>query len=323
MKPSMTQKRDRTRPRPPGLAPKEIAHRDRLREVALKWMGKPPGMPKALAQKFEREAKGGKTIKDLTDINSKSYIVPNSRFRKHCDLNPAWGKRMYRLSAANSGKKKSANSKRGVATRKMCLRGLHPMKGHNLMLDINDGRPRRRCRACFTARLHGKPMTAEMMERLKTALRGGASLGEILWGRPMGGGPKDRSLAITTPGKFYHQRRVDPDFDAFVEEHIADSNSRGFIARQVRTGLKKKKSDAVLPPELRPTIVVMAAVRGRLRALDPSGKLAKKLEDQRRRSDPEKRDKMNAAQREQRRRRRNSLLRVKERASSTPVRAAK
>lgn len=305
MKLTRPHKRDRTRPRSAGLSPEEVAHRDLLRELAFKWMGKPPGMSKALARKFEREAKSGKTIKDLTDVHSKSYVVPNSRFRKHCEMHPAWGRKMYKLSAANASRKKITSNGRAVATRKMCLRGLHPMKGHNLMVDVNKGRPRRRCRACFMARIHGRPMTAETMDRLKVALRGGASLGEILHGRPLGGGPADHSLIITTPGKFYHQREIDADFAAFVEEHIIDNVSKSQIARHIRGDRRKKNQGAALPRELIPTVVAIAKVRRRLKALDPTGRLTKRLEDRTRRSDPEKREKMNAALREQRRRRRS------------------
>jgi hypothetical protein len=310
-------KRDRTRPRPAELPPKEIVRRDRLRASAFKWMGKPPGLPKALARQFEREAKGGKTIKDLTDLRSKSYIVPHSRFRKHCTINPAWGKRMYRLSDVNSGKKKSDNSNRAVATRTMCLRGLHPMKAHNLMLDTNAGRPRRRCRACFMARMHGKPMTTETMERLKKAINDGTPLAEILHGNPLGGGPKDRSLAITTAAKFNHQREIDPDFARFVNEHIVDNNSIGQIARRARDGLKKKNPDAVLPREMRPTVVAIARLRRRLRTVDKDGKLAARLDleknrekrnekqrEVRKKHTASQREKRNASQRERRRKRR-------------------
>jgi hypothetical protein len=256
----------------------------------------PPGMPQTLAQRFEREANDGKTIRDLTDINSKSYIVPNSRFRKHCDLNPAWGNKIRKLSDANAAKKKKLSNGRSVATRKFCLKGLHPMKGHNLMIDPG----RRRCRACFMARMHGKPMTAETMERLKNAIKAGTPLAEILHGKPLGGGPNDRSLAITSAAKFYHQRKIDPDFASFVDQYIVISNSVGQIARRARDA--EKNPNAVLPPEMRPTVVAIARLRHRLRAIDPDGKLAKRLEDQKRRSDPEYRAKEKAQRRERRRR---------------------
>jgi hypothetical protein len=284
MKPSMTQKRDRTRPRPAGLTPKEIAHRDRLREVALKWRGMPPGMPQALARQFERKANDGKTIKDLTDINSESYIVPNSRFRKHCDLNPAWGSKIRKLSDANAAKKKKLSNGRSIATREFCLKGLHPMKGHNLMIDPG----RRRCRACFMARMHGKPMTAETMDRLKNAIKDGTPLAEFLHGKPLGGGRKDRSLVITTPAKFYHQREIDPEFASLVDKHITTSNVVGQLARRVRCGHKKQKTDAALSPEMRPTVIAMARLRHRHRTMD-GGKYApalKRQDDKRYRRNP-------------------------------------
>ena len=98
------------------------------------------------------------------------------------------------------------------------------------------------------------------------------------------------------------QREIDADFAAFVDQYIVDSNSRGQIARRVRDGLKNKTPGAVLPRELRPTVVALARLRRRLKTMDPGGKLAKRLEDQKRRSDPEYRAKENAQQRERRRR---------------------
>ena len=125
------------------------------------------------------------------------------------------------------------------------------MKGHNLMIDPG----RRRCRACFMARMHGKPMTAETMDRLKNAIKDGTPLAEFLHGKPLGGGRKDRSLVITTPAKFYHQREIDPEFASLVDKHITTSNVVGQLARRVRCGHKKQKTDAALSPEMRPTVI--------------------------------------------------------------------
>jgi hypothetical protein len=231
--------------------------RERMRAGVEKWRDKPPGMPPTLVRKFEKAIKLGSTISDLTKPTLSSYLVPHSRFRAHCDLHSAWGRRIYEFSEANASKKKATHSKRAVATRKMCLKGLHPMKGHNLMVDTNKGRQRRRCRACFMARIQGRPMTAETKARIEAALEGGASLAEILWGWPTCGGPQDRSLVITTNGKFYYQRKIDPAFDNFVQKHIADSNSVAQVLRHAR--------DA--PAELKPTIIAIARLKHRIKAV--------------------------------------------------------
>jgi hypothetical protein len=247
-------KRDRTRPRLATLTTKEIARRDRQREAANKWRGMPPGMPAAMAQKFKNLVDGGKTIKDLTDHQLKSYLVPGSRFQKHCELNPMWSDSVRSISDTNASRKKRLGSVRSLATRELCLKGLHPMKGHNLMVDKLG---LRRCRECFRARSHGKPMTSETMDRIKDALERGESLGRILWGKPTGGGPIDRSLVITTSNKFYHQCKIDPAFASFVDRHIADSNTVGQTLRHGRG----------LPAELKPTLIAVARLKHKIKAI--------------------------------------------------------
>ena len=271
-------KRDRTRPRPADPSAKEKSRRDRQREAALKWSGVPPGIPPELVRQFDKLLNAGKTIKDLTDATSESFVVPASRFQKHCSLHPEWSVAVRKLSDANASKKKKDNHHRSVATREFCLKGLHRMEGHNLMVDPG----RRRCRACFNARIQGKPMTADMMIRIKSALEGGASLAEILHGVPIGGGRRDRSLIITTSGKFNYQRKIDPAFDSFVKQHIADSNSVGQSVRFARDGNRRQKSpNAVLPPEIRPVIIAAARLKYRLKTID-GGKYADALEWQQR-----------------------------------------
>jgi hypothetical protein len=246
-------KRDRTRSRPSVLTPKEMERRDRQRAAAIKWQGMPPGMTEALAQKFEKHLGEGKTITDLTTPKSGSFLVPSSRFHKHCELNPIWSEHVTRLSRASVSKKSKLTSAKGNATKKFCLKGLHRMTKANVLVDKDGGR---RCRACCYIAMAGKPLTPEIVERIKEAILGGASFGQICQGKPVGGGPTDRSLYIVTAAKLRRQRKIDPEFDAFVNKHFASSNSIGQILRHNRD----------LPEEFKPTVIAVARLKHKIKA---------------------------------------------------------
>jgi len=81
-------------------------------------------MSVALAERFEKRLIAGKTFKDLTNPQSKSFIVPDSRFKKHCKSNPIWAERVKELNKASITKKWKLTSGHGNATKKFCLRGL-------------------------------------------------------------------------------------------------------------------------------------------------------------------------------------------------------
>jgi hypothetical protein len=84
-------------------------HSDRIREGLERWRGMPPGIPQVMVRQFERRINRGMTISDLTRSAAlPSYLVSNARFNAHCDLHPAWGKRIRKLSDANSNKKKGS-----------------------------------------------------------------------------------------------------------------------------------------------------------------------------------------------------------------------
>ncbi len=276
MKSDKLHKRDRTRPRPAKLTPREIWHRDRMRASALKWAGLPPGMSPALARKFEQSLEDDKTIKDLTAPQSSFYLVPESRFKKHCEINPAWAQNIFELNKASITKKRKTTSGHGLARKKFCLRGLHRMTKDNVLID---GVGHRRCKACRYTSMAGKPMTAEMVDQIKEAIINGASFGQICHGAPIGGGPVDRSLVITSAAKFQRQRKLDPDFDALVNKHFASSNIIGQIARHVRRGHKKENTNSVLPPEMKPTVIAIGRLRHRLRTM-AGGKYARSLKRQ-------------------------------------------
>jgi hypothetical protein len=103
----------------------------------------------------------------------------------------------------------------------------------------------------------GKPIAAEMVERIKEAILGGALFNQICHGIPIGGGPRDPSLYLVKAEKLQQLRRLDPDFDAFVNRYFASSNSIGQILRYNRD----------LPPELKPTVIAVARLKQKIKAI--------------------------------------------------------
>jgi hypothetical protein len=147
---------------------------------------------------------------------------------------------------------------RAIASRKMCLKGLHPMIGRNLVIrKRKDGGVRRACRACIDARRGGPPMTSEVIVKIKEAITRGASIQEITKGFPAGGGQRDQSLYICSQDKLDRQRMIDPEFDAFVRKYTAAS---------VRVGLALHLAKD-LPTEFKPTVIAVARLKYKIKAI--------------------------------------------------------
>jgi hypothetical protein len=235
------------------------------RKAALKWRHMKPGMTPALAGRFERRMEQGNTVKDLTSPGRKTYVVPESRYKVHCRLDPEWAKRIAKLNAASIGKKHKETSGHGIATQEICLKGLHRMTKDNVLID---GVGHRRCRACRYISMAGKPMPAEKVEKIKEAVANGASFNEICHGKPLGGGEVDRSLILTTAAKFQRQRRLVPEFDTFVSKHF---EANGFIGQLIRYN-----RDA--PEEQKPTLRLIGKIRQKIKA---SGAQLPRLHEQR------------------------------------------
>jgi hypothetical protein len=70
-----------------------------------------------------------------------------------------------------------------------------------------------------------------VLNLIKDDLRRGISLGQICHGKPTGGGKMDRRLIRVRPNVLYRYRQLNPDFNQFVLEAIADSNSVGQTIR--------------------------------------------------------------------------------------------
>ena len=68
----------------------------------------------------------------------------------------------------------------------------------------------------------------------------GASVSQIIHGKPPGGGKVDRSLIMAQPDVFQYFRTLNPDFDRFVREQSSDSLSVGQKIRwsRIRTRVR-------------------------------------------------------------------------------------
>jgi hypothetical protein len=149
------------------------------------------------------------------------------RFKTYCEAHPGYAREALPLAAPNQ---KAADRRKGELKRKMasvvCLKGLHPMSKDNV--SIHKGR--RCCIACRRIAAANPPMTSmtpDVVEKIKDALQGSATIGQICQGRPVGGGKQDRKLVLVRANVLYRYRQLNPEFDRFVAEAIADSKSVG------------------------------------------------------------------------------------------------
>jgi hypothetical protein len=119
------------------------------------------------------------------------------------------------------------------------LRNLtHCKHGHSLAdarVYYQAGYIKRDCRTCWKIRGRlGGIIKPEALVKVKVALQSGATIGQIIQGKPLGGGPANRLLKIVDAGALYRYRRENPDFDEFVAAKIAGNNSRGQKIRHAR-----------------------------------------------------------------------------------------
>ncbi|SFH82215.1 hypothetical protein [Bradyrhizobium sp. cf659] len=217
------------------------------RAAYLKWHDVPPGMPADLADEFMKRLTEGSTLRKLTS-GSKGCapaLVTPQRFKKHCELHPEWAVEAMRLAKANAkaaDRLKSVNSFWRKRTQELCLKGLHPMVGDNLRIDPSTGR--RACLACRKiAAKNPPPMKPAMIALVKRELDRGISLSQMTFGRPTGGGAVNPSLKIVDPAVFYHQRRIDPEFDRYIVERIANNSSRGQRIRYARARARVQSAE--------------------------------------------------------------------------------
>jgi hypothetical protein len=142
------------------------------------------------------DLKTGRTIRRITGGGKFGpAIVSFRKFRKHCSLYPEWGAEADRLAKINAKAGdvgKSVNSPKRKQTQEVCLKGLHQMKGDNLMMH----KGRRACLACWRHHAANPPIHSilPVLDLIKDDLRRGISLGQICHGKPTRGGKVDRRL---------------------------------------------------------------------------------------------------------------------------------
>jgi hypothetical protein len=153
-------------------------------------------------------------------------------FNAYCGSHPVYAREALPLMAENL---KAAHHRKGERFRTMthCMLGLHPMTGDNVKIHGTTGR--RYCAACRKVSSERAPaMKAEQIEAVKQALQNGVTIGQICFGKPVGGGQVDRKLCLITPRVLYHHRRENPDFDKFVAEAVVGNNYTGQQIRRSR-----------------------------------------------------------------------------------------
>jgi hypothetical protein len=200
---------------------------DKHRDAELKWRGMPPGIPPEMAIEFMAKLKAGSTVRKLTAGGKilGPAMVSYDRFKKHCELHPEWATEAWRVSKVN------CNIGKGSRLRNIT----HCKHGHSLAdarVYYQGGYIKRDCRTCWKIRGQlGGLIKPEAVVRVKAALQNGASVSQIIHGKPTGGGKFNRTLRIVDAAAFYRYRRENAEFDRFVATAIADSNS---IGQQIR-----------------------------------------------------------------------------------------
>jgi hypothetical protein len=229
------------------------SHADKCRAGQLRWLNMPPGIPAEMAVEFMARIVAGETIRDLTNPRpivdpTAPYIPPMlsaDRLRRHCEQNPEWGAKVRKLSWENFKKKSRESSHLRRRTAEMCIKGLHPMTGDNVMISHKKNRQWRQCLACRRHAAKNPPMASilAIVDVIKEKIIRGTSIGEICHGKPTGGGPIDRSLVLTMHNKFSYLRKTDAEFDQFVSEHTKNNNSRGQRIRHTRVRTAAVRGD--------------------------------------------------------------------------------
>jgi hypothetical protein len=123
-------------------------------------------------------------------------------------------------------------------------------------------------------------MSVETAEKVKRALWGGASIGQITSGKPAGGGEHNRNLIIASFKIIKRYRQENPEFDRLVIEMTKDNNRRGQMLRRQRERnvlIREQNSDyhqilAMVPRHLSPDMrddvaqsIFVALLEGSLR----------------------------------------------------------
>jgi hypothetical protein len=248
---------------------------DKHRAAALKWRGKPPGIPPDLAVEFMAKLKAGSTIRKLTGGGVLGpAIVTLDRFKKHCELNPEWGDEARRISDVNSRALKGSRER----SKTHCKNG-HPFAGDNLY--VPPGGRERRCWACMRHNAKfGRRVSEEQARRVVDALRHGETIATIT----KNGSP---AYVLTNRALFLFRQR-NPQFGRLVVRlstanakvhHAEASAKRARIARAPAIAanapdifkLIRDEVPTTLPAQIRDDVIgtmAMEIVEGKLRPTD-------------------------------------------------------
>jgi hypothetical protein len=77
-------------------------------------------------------------------------------------------------------------------------------------------------------------MKPEALVKVEAALKAGATINQIIHGRPAGEGKCNSALRIVDGGILFRYRRENPEFDRFVADAIKNNNSIGQQIRHAR-----------------------------------------------------------------------------------------
>jgi hypothetical protein len=186
------------------------------------------------ADAFMDALRDGRTLRRITGGGKFGRAIASlTGFKKHCKLNPEWGIEARRLAAINA---KAADSAKGAYGRSMtvCRRGLHPLTADNILYDGK----MRRCRECRRLNnLRAPVMEPSVVLAVTRALEGGATLGQICQGKPVGGGKVNRKLVLTRYKVLKRHRQGHPEFDRFVIQATAQNN---FIGQRIRYARERR-----------------------------------------------------------------------------------
>lgn len=183
-----------------------------------KWMNVPPGMTPDLADEFMRRLKAAETLRRITsgDKRCGPALVTPQRFKKHCELHPEWAVEAMVLARANA---KAADALKSPKLYRLSCKHDHSLKLRYTYHRY--GYTCRGCRGCDRRRNAGAGVLKPgQIERASAALQNGATINQIIHGRPPGGKYYDRKLILIHPSVFYRYRRANPRFNQFVLDTI-------------------------------------------------------------------------------------------------------
>jgi hypothetical protein len=222
------------------------------REAFDRWRSVAPGLSPEMAGSIMIGLRSGeRTIAHYTrGTADEHYLCSYQRFQNHCALNPEWGAEAWQLSKATTNRLKSENNMLRKDT--MCRNGLHELVGSNLGWrkrgpERQGFKGTRFCIACTreTSSRAATPLTDAEKAMIRQMFNTkNVTLGQVMHGKPIGGGAVNLKLIVASPRDVYHARATDPEFGDFIARAILDSNSRGQRVRHARAKARIARAKA-------------------------------------------------------------------------------